>query len=742
MAGRRTWWSILLLGVIVAALAGCSLLETAMGPGEDSVAGEPGFVVGLEDGDLWVAQDAYAGLKTRPQGVAEGPRFVPGQLIVKFRSGQYSDASVSSLATKYTLRTSGKNKSLRLALVTVPAGTSLEEMKARLAADPKVESVGLNEIYAFLDAREEPLRPQAYTNDEYFLFQWALYRAIGYSFIPSSALPTTAPGIAIVDSGVDYTHPDITATKVIKGPDYFDGDMDPMDVYGHGTHVAGIAAALTSNNLGVAGVSGKSKILAIRVGNSSIPAFAGAAGITYAADNTSVKVINCSWGGTWDNPFVRDAVNYAMVTKGKLVVAAAGNDDTAVQNFPASLPNVLSVGATNLVQSGCVKADFSNYAAPTDGVDIAAPGVGIYSTTPVAGSTLCEPSYDYLDGTSMASPLVAGAAALVWGKWPTMTAAQVAELLTTSAYAPIYKDSHKHAFDSAVGQLDLYGAFSSKMTLPEPTCAIMGQVIDAGVATDAEPYDGPNPGLAGATVKATKYGTTTYKTATTRADGSYTIADLAAGDYTLSVSKTGYCTTPGIAPVSVVAGWFKWNWLTTCFALPKAQASSTYTVVVQFNDWTHAFVDLDSHLWLPETLDDRKKYRVNWEDPGILNVHPYARLLYETSSGTDTATPEGVNPLVAETTVFKGFYAGTYRFAVCESTGLCRDTEWGDLNAIVRLYNGATFKQAVTPQVSVPGPEDWWPVFELTRPAGTVVEGFPTAPGGPFYIPSEYPMPF
>jgi thermitase len=729
MARRATWWGVLLLGFLVAALVGCSLLETATGPGEDSIVGEPGLVAGLEDGDLWVAKDAYAGLETQPQEAAEGPQFVPGQLIVKFRAGQYSDANVNSLATKYALKTSGKNKSLRLALVTVPAGTSLDDMTAKLEADPKVETVGLNILYWPCESGQAPVRPEAITNDEEYWNQWALWW-IGYSCIPTSAMPASAPGIAVIDTGVDYTHPDITAAKVIMGPDYYDGDMDPKDVYGHGTHVAGIAAALTGNNLGVAGVSGKSKILAIRVGYYWIPTFAAAAGITYAADNPSVKVINCSWGGYGTSTFIADAVNYATVTKGKLLVAAAGNDDSTSPLYPSAYPNVLSVGATYYYD----KTDFSNYGST---VDIAAPGEDILSTVPYSW----DPSYPYESwgGTSMASPLVAGAAALVWGKWPTMTAADVQNLLKTSGWGPIDPDSHAHSFGTSVLYLDLWQAFYVKGAVLSPaTGAILGRVVDASIATDAGYLDDPNPGLAGATVTAKKVVGGTIKTATTRADGSYTITDLLQGEYTLSVSRPGYCTTPGITTVWVSGCDLTFDEQVTCFALPKTQLAGTYTVVVQWCNWWDEYSLFNPYLWLPDTLPDRQQYRVSPSDPGILNVHPYARLLRATESGYAYDDPLlGSGPVVADTTVFKGAYTGTYRFAVYDSYWFWND-DWETSHAVVRLYDGATFKRAFTP-TSTSIDEDWWPVFELSRPTGTIVAGFPTLG---YYYPSPYPGPY
>jgi thermitase len=126
--------------------------------------------------------------------------------------------------------------------------------------------------------------------------------------------------IAIVDTGVDYNHEDIK-NKVSKGKDFVGGDDDPMDTHGHGTHVAGIAAAEANNNLGVAGIAWDSKILAVRGIGGSHTAMASA--IKYAAK--TAKIINYSGGGS-DSKTKHKAVKYVVNTKKRLLVSASGND--------------------------------------------------------------------------------------------------------------------------------------------------------------------------------------------------------------------------------------------------------------------------------------------------------------------------------------------------------------------------------------------------------------------------------
>jgi thermitase len=205
--------------------------------------------------------------------------------------------------------------------------------------------------------------------------------------------------IAVIDTGVDYYHPDLDG-KVIKGADFVADDDDPIDENDHGTHVAGIAAANTNNGVGIAGLAPKASILAVRVldadGSGSLDDVA--QGIRYAADQ-GAQVINLSLGGNLGSKTLQDAVNYAW-NKGSVIVAAAGNTGVALPSYPAYYSNVIAVAATDQNDQ---KASFSNFGT---WVDIAAPGVDIYST-------ITNNQYASYSGTSMASPVVAGVAGLL-----------------------------------------------------------------------------------------------------------------------------------------------------------------------------------------------------------------------------------------------------------------------------------------------------------------------------------------
>ncbi|WP_332307812.1 S8 family peptidase [Pontibacillus chungwhensis] len=205
--------------------------------------------------------------------------------------------------------------------------------------------------------------------------------------------------IAIIDSGVDYNHPDLN-DKTIRGYDFVDNDYYPMDLNDHGTHVAGTAAAETNNSAGVAGMAPNTSILAVRAlnanGNGSLADIADA--ITYSADS-GAEVINLSLGCDCSTTTLKNAVNYAW-NSGSVLVAAAGNDGVSTTFEPASYSNVIAVGAVDRYNR---VASFSNYGT---WVDVTAPGVSIASSVPNSG-------YAYMSGTSMASPHVAGLAALL-----------------------------------------------------------------------------------------------------------------------------------------------------------------------------------------------------------------------------------------------------------------------------------------------------------------------------------------
>jgi minor extracellular protease Epr len=231
---------------------------------------------------------------------------------------------------------------------------------------------------------------------------WGIQRIKAPQAWPSST--GTGVTIAIVDTGIDYNHQDLAA-NCLSGKSFVDYTTDWMDDYNHGTHCAGIAAAI-NNDIGVVGVAYKANLLPVKALNANGGAQLSwiAQGITWAADN-GAQVISLSIGYNQHVQSWKDACDYAYYTKGCVVVAAAGNSGNAGGNndcvdYPARYDSVIAVAATT---QNDVRASWSS-TGPA--VELSAPGASIYST-------IRNSNYDYMSGTSMACPHVSGVAALV-----------------------------------------------------------------------------------------------------------------------------------------------------------------------------------------------------------------------------------------------------------------------------------------------------------------------------------------
>ncbi|UPT65307.1 MAG: S8 family peptidase [Sphingobacteriales bacterium JAD_PAG50586_3] len=247
--------------------------------------------------------------------------------------------------------------------------------------------------------------------------------------------------VGITDTGTDPTHPDLQPQVKKNLADPINGVDDDNDGYidnfvgwdlgqndnnpatpggaGHGIHVTGLAAAATNNNTGVAGVGFKCKFLPIKIADGTGALTVAYEGITYAADH-GCKVINCSWGSSFGGGAGQDVIEYATINKDALVVAAAGNDASEDLFYPASYNYVLNVASTNNIDR---KSSFSNFGY---NIDVCAPGDGVLSTWE-SGTYLSS------SGTSMASPVTAGAAAVVRSQFPAYNALQTGEKLRVTA---------------------------------------------------------------------------------------------------------------------------------------------------------------------------------------------------------------------------------------------------------------------------------------------------------------------
>lgn len=237
--------------------------------------------------------------------------------------------------------------------------------------------------------------------------------------------------------------------------DFVTPDNDPMDRHGHGTHVAGIAGAVTNNGLGIAGVAWNCKIMPVRAGYKTssgggvLESDDAAQAIIYAAENRA-RVINLSWGDYQKSNLIEDAMTYAT-NKGALVCAAAGNENSNSLIYPAASENtaVLAIGATD---SHNLKASFSNYG---DWVHVSAPGVSIYST-------FFNNSYRQISGTSMSAPHVAGIAALLFSYFPDISPIEAKTRIMRSV--DILADLNGK--NSVSGRINAYSALTAAYTFP------------------------------------------------------------------------------------------------------------------------------------------------------------------------------------------------------------------------------------------------------------------------------------
>ena len=260
------------------------------------------------------------------------------------------------------------------------------------------------------------LGPQSGTNN-----QWGLWRINAQDAWDI----TTGTGIivAIVDDAVLTTHPDLIP-NLLPGYDVADNDNDPMpnnSAMSHGTHVAGISGAATNNGVGVASIGFGIRILPVKSSNQSEVITDAYAGVIWAADN-GADVINMSWGGSGFSNTGQNIITYAY-DAGCVNVAAAGNDNTSQVFYPAGYDHVISVASTT---TNDAKSSFSNYGG---WVDVSAPGSAIRSTYFNSSFT---PTYANLQGTSMASPMVAGLAGLVWSVNPEMSPDQIIECVIST----------------------------------------------------------------------------------------------------------------------------------------------------------------------------------------------------------------------------------------------------------------------------------------------------------------------
>ncbi|MBC7499142.1 MAG: S8 family serine peptidase [Herminiimonas sp.] len=348
-----------------------------------------------------------------PQARAQGPQssdesqFAKGRILVEARAG-LSPEELDKILKVH----GGKSRKLgqsNLHLVTIAPGLE-KNIVEKLARNPHLK-------FAELDRR---VSSTFVPNDPYFGSQWHIAK------VGADVAWDTAKGngvtIAILDSGVEAAHPDLAAS-IVPGFNVYDNNSDTADVCGHGTAVAGTAAASMNNSAGTAGVAGQARIMPVRIAYFDTAAggcyayfSTVASGLTYAADH-GARVANVSYGGVATSASVLSAAQY-LKNKGGLVFISAGNSglDENVAPTTALIPVSATDGAD-------MKTSWSNYGAF---VALAAPGTGIWTTS--RGGL-----YQAWNGTSFSSPLAAGVAALMMSAQPVLDSVQIEKLLFSTA---------------------------------------------------------------------------------------------------------------------------------------------------------------------------------------------------------------------------------------------------------------------------------------------------------------------
>ena len=346
------------------------------------------------------------------------PSHAADRLLVRFAKGVAAADAVRGHGFRAG-RAVGRTGFTVVETGSVPAETARD----RLRGASGIESVELDVV-----------RRMAATPDDthYANYQYPL-RRVGLPAAWDIQKALSTQKIAVIDTGVDLVHPDLVG-KVLTTEDwdFVDGDAVAQDENGHGTMVAGIAAADTNNGVGIAGASWGASIIPVRALDADGFGFDSdiASGIDWAVDH-GATVINLSLGGDGYTTALQTAIDRAAANN-VVVVAATGNDGVAVPSYPAAFPSVLAVGATD------DDGDLAYFSQHGSWVDIAAPGVGIIG--PLVDTTTYDPGGV---GTSFASPIVAGAAALVRTWDSSLTAAQVVDRLQATAQdnGPVGKDT-------------------------------------------------------------------------------------------------------------------------------------------------------------------------------------------------------------------------------------------------------------------------------------------------------------
>jgi len=507
-----------------------------------------------------------AAAQNRPVFEAQG-EFVPDVVLVSFKEDVPLAARLGAVA-RVGLAPDPSFKSNAIARLRITpqgkaAGVTVASAVATLKRDGTVRAAEPDHIYRLAAAPNDPRFSELYGLNNTGQGGGRAGAHIGALRAWDVVTGSDQVVVAVIDSGVDYDHPDLkdnimkdSAGKVV-GFDYVNNDADPQDDEGHGTHVAGTIGARGNNGVGVTGVIQRVKMIPLKAFDATGAGSASAdiASIDFAIQN-GAQIINASWGGPIANQLLLDAVNRAARAD-ILIPSAAGNggddgigdDNETLPHYPSSwntvAPNVISVAATDNTDAF---TGFSNFGAKS--VDIAAPGGAILSTVPTSMATDPANPYDIKNGTSMATPHVSGAAALLLANNPNLSALDLKSRLFKSA-------DRVQAFNGKIttgGRLNLSQALQ-QLTLTSPASGdVFLSGSDVSITWDSEGFTAPHF----VKLEASTDGGTTFTTLADRTedDGEFTTSTLPlSNNLRIRISGVGDTVTDSSdASFSVVDG--------------------------------------------------------------------------------------------------------------------------------------------------------------------------------------------
>ena len=450
--------------------------------------------------------------------------WVKGRLLITPRAG-LSIEELKKTLEPHGVRPKHHLKELNVHICELPDGIDERKIKRLLKKDHRLKNVELDMIVNLDQTITDPS----------FNSSWALPKIEA----PAAWDFSTGDGIivAVLDTGVDSTHPDLAA-NMVPGWNMFDNNDDTADVHNHGTWVAGTIAAAANNGAGSAGVAWSAEIMPVRISNPDGAAFIStiANGIRWAADH-GAKVVNNSFSGVAGSATIWSAAQY-LRNKGGVLVVSAGNTGSRLNHSPSDV--ILVASATD---SSDQRPSWSSYGPY---VDIAAPGVSIFTTSRGGG-------YSFVSGTSFSSPIVAATAALMFAANDELTPADLDQLMlstTTDLGAPGFDDFY------GTGRVDAAAAVVAASTLigidnQAPSVAIIspsdGEVAGI-VPVDVEAFDNVGVVRTELWVNGKQMVTDTLAPFAFAWDTS----NLAQGDYTLTVYAFDAAGNQGVSQNVVV----------------------------------------------------------------------------------------------------------------------------------------------------------------------------------------------